>query len=125
MEPSDLPPAPSQPEIDLDQTFAEAEGLMQNFKQEYVRIKAAKEKLAQQQASGNSLEDELTRLKAKVENLELELAFRILDSFGDAAKEKLEALSEETFQQESFWKFVRFAGLGFVLGIVVKMLINK
>lgn len=111
-------PEPNPPEPTIDQAFVTADTLIAQLKQQYEQIKQARQQLQSQ--SAQVLQEEVERLQKKLEELELDLAFTIVDSLGAAAREKLEELS----RQESFWQFLRFAGLGFVLGILVKTLLR-
>jgi hypothetical protein len=112
MQPPDPTPDPLEPSAEVETAFAETDALIDQLKQQYAQVQANRQKLAE----ANPEQAESNLIKAKLEELELNLAFTILSSLGDAAREQLEVLG----QQESFWQFVRFAGLGFILGLVIK-----
>ncbi len=118
--PDPVDPSADNPSVEVEQAFAETDALVDQLRQQYAQVQATRQRVAQisaEQAEGDVLQDgQADRIKAKLEELELNLAFTILSSLGDAARERLEEIS----QQESFWQFVRFAGLGFVLGLVIK-----
>jgi hypothetical protein len=112
MQPPDPTPDPLEPSAEVESAFAETDALIDQLKQQYAQVQANRQRLAQ----ANPEREESNLIKAKLEELELNLAFTILSSLGDAAREQLEVLG----RQESFWQFVRFAGLGFILGLVIK-----
>jgi vacuolar-type H+-ATPase subunit E/Vma4 len=117
--PDPVDPAADNPAAEVEQAFAETDALIDQLRQQYAQVQATRRRVAQKaaQAEDDSLQEgQADRIKAKLEELELNLAFTILSSLGDAARERLEEIS----QQESFWQFVRFAGLGFILGLVIK-----
>ncbi|MBW4550222.1 MAG: hypothetical protein KME35_03795 [Aphanocapsa sp. GSE-SYN-MK-11-07L] len=121
MQPLDpIPDHSVEPAAEVEQAFAETDALIDQLRQQYEQVQATRRRVAQTataQPEDDSLQEgQADRIKAKLEELELNLAFTILSSLGDAARERL----EEITQQESFWQFIRFAGLGFILGLVIK-----
>jgi hypothetical protein len=126
MQPPDPIPDSSFLPEEVERVFSEADTLIQKLRQEFQQVQKIRHQIApetdQSAPSGfeeNSFPEGRTeRLKTKLEQLELELAFTILSNLGEAARSQLEVLS----QQESFWQLIRFAGLGFILGIGIKAL---
>lgn len=102
----------------LTQAFAETQSRLQAWQDSYQQIQATQVKLHHHQTQG--LEAEVKRLQEQLKELELDLALTIVLSLGDAAKEYW----QDILKQESFWQFLRFAGIGFILGLVVKALIG-
>ncbi|AFY60176.1 hypothetical protein [Synechococcus sp. PCC 6312] len=102
----------------LAQAFEETQSRLQAWQESYHQIQATQAKLSQSQSQG--LDAEVQRLQQQLKELELDLALTIVLSLGDAAKDYW----QDILKQESFWQFLRFAGIGFVLGLVVKALIG-
>jgi len=68
--------------------------------------------------TATALQAEGDRLQEELRQLEVEFGLTLLFNLGDAARE----CWQEILRQERFWNFVRFFGLGFALGILVKAL---
>ncbi|MDG2991777.1 hypothetical protein L3556_12675 [Candidatus Synechococcus calcipolaris G9] len=107
------PAGPDTPD-EVEQAFQETQTRISELRQHYQRIRQAQDHLGQ--AQERSLATEVERLRQQIQELELDLGLTLLFSLGDAARERWQTILE----QESFWQFVRFAGLGFILGLVVK-----
>jgi uncharacterized membrane protein len=121
-DPSNTQPPNSDSPADITQIFAEAETCLNNFKQEYAKIEAARQtaRASRNFTAAVKAESELKKLEEKVEELEMELAGNVMSTVGDSVKRKLAVMG----MQEEFWQFIRYAGLGFVLGVGVKFLIR-
>jgi hypothetical protein len=121
-DPSNTQPPNSDSPPDITQIFAEAETCLNNFKQEYAKIEAARQTARESRnfTAAVKAESELKKLEEKVEELEMELAGNVMSTLGDSVKRKLAVMG----MQEEFWQFIRYAGLGFVLGVGVKFLIR-
>lgn len=102
----------------LAQAFEETQTRLATWQKTYDQLHQAQRNLSQAQKQG--LESEFKQLREKLQEIELDLALTLLFNLGDAAKEYW----QDILRQESFWNFLRFAGLGFVLGLVVKSLIG-
>ncbi len=102
----------------LAQAFSETQARLKTWEEQYQQIQTIQATLNQNQQKG--IGSETQRLRKQLREIELDLALTIVLSLGDAAREYW----QEILQQESFWNFLRFAGLGFVLGVVVKALIS-
>lgn len=111
---SPSPPASPDPADEVEQAFQETQTRISDLRQQYQRIRQAQDRLGQ--AQERSLATEIERLRQQIQELELDLGLTLLFNLGDAARERWQTILE----QESFWQFVRFAGLGFILGLVVK-----
>lgn len=120
MQPPEQTPESTESPAEVEQAFATADALIEKLKLQYAQVQQIKERMAQSQAKEIPPEAESDRLKTKLEELELDLVFTILINLGEAAQSQFQVLS----QQESFWQFLRFAGLGFILGLAVKALIG-
>jgi hypothetical protein len=121
-DPSNPQPQNSDSPPDITQVFAEAETCLNNFKQEYAKIEAARQtaRASRNVTAAVKAESEIKKLEEKVEELEMELAGNVMSTLGDSVKRKLAVMG----MQEEFWQFIRYAGLGFVLGVGVKFLIR-
>lgn len=113
---TDSPSSPANPNTpdEVEQVFNETQTRIVELRQQYQRIRQAQAQL--HQAHERSLGIEIERLRQQIQELELDLGLTLLFNLGDAARERWQTILE----QESFWQFVRFAGLGFILGLVVK-----
>lgn len=116
------PPPPSSGEDSaqdaLAEAFEETQSRIRAWQENYHQIQATQAQLNQRQSQG--LDAEVKRLQQQLKELELDLALTIILSLGDATKDYW----QDILKQESFWQFLRFAGIGFVLGLVVKALIG-
>jgi hypothetical protein len=122
MEP-DIPPSPEpahEHEPDLEPVFAEAETLFNNFKKQCSDFQQVREGWAERQVEEYSQPEKQHQLQEKLVALELDLFEEFSNSLSQWTRQKFELLGK----QEEFWQFVRYAGLGFVLGIVAKALLR-
>jgi predicted RNase H-like nuclease (RuvC/YqgF family) len=106
----------------ITQIFTEAETCLNTFKQEYAQIETARQaaRAARNYKQAVKAESEIQQLQEKVEDLELGLAQKVMSILGESVQRKLMIMA----RQEEFWQFIRYAGLGFALGVGLKMLIR-
>ncbi|MDR7896762.1 hypothetical protein RHJ63_00280 [Thermosynechococcus sp. JY1334] len=105
-----------EPQDEVRQVYEETQTRMAELYREYEQIKATQARLK----GGNqaALDQERDRLVQELRQLEAEFGLTLLFHLGEAARE----CWQDILAQENFWHFVRFAGLGFVLGLLVKSL---
>jgi chromosome segregation ATPase len=140
MEPSDSanphpsPPASSAIPEDLDAklelSIQEAEDMLQEVKTRYAQVKAARsrqidltEKAAVLQADLESVKDQKAKSQEQAAAIEAELD-SIKTQLVETWKELESQLITWRDQQELFWQFLRFAGIGFLAAILLKMVIK-
>jgi predicted nucleic acid-binding Zn-ribbon protein len=114
-----------------DPEFAEAmtqvEAYVENLKQQYGRVEQARYRLKQAgkgQSQTPELQSEVNLLKTNLAELELTVAELIMSSLSENAQKRLEHLVQVGQRQEGFWQFIRYAGLGFAVGVGLKALIR-
>jgi hypothetical protein len=107
---------------DIAKTFSEAETCLQDFKQEYAKLEAARQAAAAAQdlKTLRTKESDIKTLQTKVEELEWTLAQQMMGMLGASVQAQI----VKNARQESFWEFIRYVGLGFVLGVGLKYLIR-
>jgi peptidoglycan hydrolase CwlO-like protein len=113
MEPSKNPSSGSEPtsshqredELNFEQEFEEAEVLLQSLKERYSQIQIAQQHRTELGERLHQLQAELHQVKAQIEAVEIELESRLFTW---------------SSRQEIFWQFLRFAGLGFLAGLLLK-----
>lgn len=103
-------------EDEVRQLYRETRDRLDQLYADYERIQATQARL--KQANANALQAEGDRLQEELRQLEVEFGLTLLFNLGDAARK----CWQEILRQERFWNFVRFFGLGFALGILVKAL---
>lgn len=107
-----------EPQDEVRQAYEETQARMAQLYREYEQIRATQARLkASNQAA---FDQERDRLQQELRQLEAEFGLTLLFQVGEAARE----CWQEILAQENFWQFVRFAGLGFVLGLLVKTLMG-
>lgn len=107
-----------EPEDEVRQVYEETQARMAELYREYEQIKVTQARLKGRNQA--ALDQERDRLQQELRQLEAEFGLTLLFHLGEAARERW----QEILAQESFWQFVRFAGLGFVLGLLVKTLMG-
>ncbi|WNC60432.1 hypothetical protein RHJ80_00280 [Thermosynechococcus sp. QS41] len=105
-----------EPQDEVRQVYEETQTRMAELYREYEQIKATQARLKGRNQA--ALDQERDRLVQELRQLEAEFGLTLLFHLGEAARE----CWQDILAQENFWHFVRFAGLGFVLGILVKSL---
>ncbi|BCX12659.1 MAG: hypothetical protein KatS3mg067_1597 [Thermosynechococcus sp.] len=107
-----------EPQDEVRQVYEETQARINQLYREYEQIKATQARL--QERNQAALDQERDRLQQELRQLEAEFGLTLLFHLGEAAQERW----QEILAQENFWQFVRFAGLGFILGLLVKSLIG-
>ncbi|URR36111.1 hypothetical protein NBE99_02965 [Thermosynechococcus sp. HN-54] len=105
-----------EPQDEVRQLYEETQARLTQLYREYEQIKATQARLKGRNQA--ALDQERDRLVQELRQLEVEFGLTLLFHLGEAAREHW----QEILAEENFWQFVRFAGLGFVLGILVKTL---
>ncbi len=98
-------PSQSTNEPDLEQELAATEALLQQIKERYLQIRNATQQRQHLRQHLQELQAELKQVKEHLETLEIELESRLFSW---------------SSQREVFWQFLRFAGLGFIGGLILK-----
>jgi chromosome segregation ATPase len=140
MEPSDFanphsPPSESSAisedlDAKLELSIQEAEDMLQEVKTRYAQVKAARsrqidltEKAAALQADLAEAKGQKTDSQEQATAIEAELA-SIKTQLAETWKELESQLITWRDQQELFWQFLRFAGIGFLAAILLNMVIK-
>ncbi|MFN4194978.1 MAG: hypothetical protein ACK4HM_04010 [Thermosynechococcus sp.] len=103
---------------EVRQVYEETQARMAALYREYEQIKATQARLKERNQA--ALNQERDRLQQELRQLEAEFGLTLLFHLGEAAREYW----QEILAQENFWQLVRFGGLGFVLGLLVKSLMG-
>jgi protein subunit release factor A len=116
------PDSSNTPSSEIEKIFTEAQTCLDGFKQEYSQLEAARQaaETSKDLQSARKAEGEIKQLSEKVEELEWEIAQKTMGLLGESVQRKIMVNA----QQESFWEFIRYAGLGFALGVGLKYLIR-
>jgi DNA repair exonuclease SbcCD ATPase subunit len=140
MEPTEQSPNP-QPErpsdeVDVERSLHEAEELLKEVKTRYEQIQSAKAQQPELEARLSELQAEDTRYKnipsAKPHTPEVEARLCELKTELETIKTQL-ATTWETLEsqlitwrdkEELFWQFLRFAGIGFALALLLNWVLK-
>lgn len=101
---------------EVRQVYEETQARISQLYRQYEQIKATQARLKERNQA--ALDQERDRLQQELRQLEADFGLTLLFHLGEAARE----CWQEILAQENFWQLVRFAGLGFVLGLLVKSL---
>ncbi|XFA73062.1 hypothetical protein RYO59_001300 [Thermosynechococcaceae cyanobacterium Okahandja] len=101
---------------EVRQFYRETRDRIDQLYADYERIQATQARL--KRANEKALHAEGDRLQEELRQLEAEFGLTLLFNLGDAARE----CWQEVLRQDRFWNIVRFFGLGFALGLLVKAL---
>ncbi len=101
---------------EVRQFYQETRDRIDQLYANYERIQATQARL--KQANEKALQAEGEHLRQELRQLEAEFGLTLLFNLGEAARE----CWQDILRQERFWNFVRFFGLGFALGILLKTL---
>jgi Uncharacterized conserved protein (DUF2203) len=132
MDPQDVPasdslaqpkgPIESTPIDELEQSLNEAEELLNHVKARFTQIRSAQDRQAQLEErlleiEGESSSSPSLELKTELESIKTQLA---------STWEDLESqLITWRDQQELFWQFLRFSGVGFFLALLLNFLSKR
>lgn len=111
--PEPSPSEPSEPStedgVEIGRSLQEAEELLSEIKARYQQIQLAK-------AQQPELEARLNELKAELETVKISLAktWEVLESQLITWRDK----------EELFWQFLRFAGIGFALAMLINTFVK-
>jgi chromosome segregation ATPase len=121
-------PQPNPTDTEFTEAMGHVEAYVENLKQQYGKVTEARQRLQEKTPVGKTqppeLQAEVKLLKNNLADLELTVAELIMSSLSENAQKRLESLVQEGRRQEGFWQFIRYAGLGFVLGVALKALIR-
>lgn len=113
MESPEQPPQKTAPsevtehENNFEQALSEVEEWLQNLRNRHQQIQTAQRQRQQLQEQWHQPQADLEQLKEQLEILEIELESRLI-TWKD--------------RREWFWQFLRLAGLGFILALVLDAL---
>jgi peptidoglycan hydrolase CwlO-like protein len=107
--PESAQPPVSKEEVDVERSLQETEELLNTVKERYAQIQRAK-------AQQPDLEAHLNELKAELETVKTQLA----QTWEDLESQLITWRDKE----ELFWQFLRFAGIGFALAMLVNYFVK-
>jgi chromosome segregation ATPase len=127
---SDASSSPDDLEAKLELSLQEAEDMLQEVKARYAQVKAARsrqidltEKAAMLQSDLDSIKDRKADPAEQAVEIEAELE-SIKTQLVETWKELESQLITWRDQQELFWQFLRFAGIGFIAAFLLKTLVK-